>query len=198
MILQLSAGQGPAECELAVGKLYERLHEEYDDLQIICSLVGKKKGGFCSIRFETAYDLRFLEGSVLWVCKSPYRPQHKRKNWYVDISVLHELPDNAPDSGVRFETFRCGGKGGQKVNKTETGVRAIHLATGLAVVSTEARSQYLNRQIALNRLCDILAQQRQENNDRRETLARIEHLRLQRGNPIRIYEELDFILRIIN
>ena len=34
---------------------------------------------------------------------------------------------------VRFETFRSGGKGGQNVNKVETGVRVVHIPTGIAV-----------------------------------------------------------------
>ena len=33
---------------------------------------------------------------------------------------------------MRFETLRSGGKGGQNVNKVETGVRAVHVPTGLS------------------------------------------------------------------
>ena len=35
MIVQLSSGQGPAECELAVVKLYESLKSEYGDIELI-------------------------------------------------------------------------------------------------------------------------------------------------------------------
>ena len=90
MRIQLSSGQGPAECELAVGLLYEALKREYPDIKLIDFVQGKRKGGFTSIRFDTSRELRGLEGSVLWICKSPYRPEHKRKNWYVDISVIEE------------------------------------------------------------------------------------------------------------
>ena len=90
---------------------------------------------------QTAQELPELDGSVLWICKSPYRPGHKRKNWYVDVSILDQVPRISEERMVRFETFCSGGKGGQHVNKVETGVRIIHVPTGISVVSTEARSQ---------------------------------------------------------
>ena len=35
MIIQLSSGQGPAECELAVVKLYNSLKAEHNDIELI-------------------------------------------------------------------------------------------------------------------------------------------------------------------
>jgi ribosome-associated protein len=52
----------------------------------------------------------------------------------------------------RIDTFRAGGKGGQHQNKTETGVRLVHLASGITASSRRHRSQALNRQAALDRL----------------------------------------------
>lgn len=145
--------------------------------------------------FETEHDFTSLEGSVLWICKSPYRPEHKRKNWYVDVSILETVPRVTEEKLVRFETFKSGGKGGQNVNKVETGVRAIHIPTGTAVVSTEARSQHMNKQAALNRLCEILAEMNLESGRREKNLAWMEHTRLERGNPVRIYEGRAFHLK---
>ncbi len=48
--------------------------------------------------------------------------------------------------------FVAGGPGGQHRNKTATGVRLVHAATGLAVTATERRSQSQNRGAALERL----------------------------------------------
>ena len=57
-------------------------------------------------------------GSVQWVCRSPYRPNHKRKNWFMDFSACEvaDVEKFDPEQVV-FDTFRSGGKGGQNVNK---------------------------------------------------------------------------------
>lgn len=193
MRIQISSGSGPAECELAVGLFFEQISREYGDIKLVKRCAGSRRGGFSSIVFETESDLKELEGSVLWICKSPYRPGHKRKNWYIDISILEEIPRLEEDMQVRFETFRSGGKGGQHVNKVETGVRAIHIPTGISVVSTEARSQHMNKNLALDRLCSILAERNTAIGRKEKELAWLEHTRLERGNPVRIYEEERFV-----
>ena len=192
MRVQISSGQGPAECGLAVGLFYRQLQKEGRDIRLIQSVRAKGGKGYSSILFETEEDMRELEGSVLWICRSPFRPKHRRKNWFIDVSVLEQLPDTQGDMKLRFETFRSKGKGGQHVNKVETGVRVIH-EIGRAVVSTEARSQHMNKKLAMNRLCDILADMELDNRRREKELAWMEHTRLERGNPVRVYEGMDFI-----
>lgn len=196
MRIQLSSGQGPAECELAVAMLYEALRKETGDIRLMGSVPGKRQGCMASVLFETEKDLSELEGSVLWICKSPYRPGHKRKNWYVDVSILEQETRVTEEKLVRFETFRSGGKGGQHVNKVETGVRVIHIPTGISVVATEARSQHMNKQTAMNRLCCILAEMNEGKEKREKTLAWMEHTRLERGNPVRVYEGIRFVRKM--
>ncbi len=56
----------------------------------------------------------------------------------------------------RVETFTSGGKGGQHQNRRDTGVRLVHLPTGIVVTRRRERSQYLNRKAALAELKDRL------------------------------------------
>lgn len=195
MIIQISAGQGPAECQLAVAKLFEALKKEYEDLEILSETKGCKKSCLDSVRFRTKQDLSGLEGTVLWICRSPFRRNHKRKNWYVDVSIVPEACQVTMDGEYRIEKFHCGGKGGQNVNKVESGVRIIHLPTGIVTQSTEERSQFQNKQRAMERMREKLASLRQEQQERQAGAAWMEHYRIVRGNPVRTYEGERFLLK---
>lgn len=210
MIIQLSSGQGPAECELAVKKLYDSLKREFLDIEMISSHEAKRTEGCTSILFQTEQDLSGLEGSIQWICRSPYRPNHKRKNWFVDVSVIPEAENIRKDASmpccgekevykeneIRFERFHCGGKGGQNVNKVETGVRLIHIPTGITVTSTSERSQYANKKDALSKLNAILGQMELEEKKKQTNSAWQEHTKIVRGNPVRVYEGMDFKRKI--
>ena len=210
MIIQLSSGQGPAECELAVKKLYDSLKREFLDIEMISSHEAKRTEGCTSILFQTEQDLSGLEGSIQWICRSPYRPNHKRKNWFVDVSVIPGAENIRKDASmpccgekevykeneIRFERFHCGGKGGQNVNKVETGVRLIHIPTGITVTSTSERSQYANKKDALSKLNVILGQMELEEKKKQTNSAWQEHTKIVRGNPVRVYEGMDFKRKI--
>ncbi len=69
-----------------------------------------------------------------------------------------EIPDSDEQllAECRVETFRAGGPGGQHQNTSESGVRLVHLPSGLRVVAREERSQHRNRARALERLREKL------------------------------------------
>ena len=195
MIIQISAGQGPEECQIAVGKLYEAWKKEFKGLEILSYKPGREKERYHSILFSTEQDLSYLEGTVLWICKSSIRPGHKRKNWYVDVSIIPEKEMVEDSADYRIEKFHCGGKGGQNINKVESGVRVIHIPTGITVTSTEERSQYLNKQKALKRIRAVLDTMKLEAGARQTNQAWREHTKIIRGNPVRIYEGKEFSLK---
>ena len=64
--------------------------------------------------------------------------------------------DEALLAECRVETFRSGGPGGQHQNTTESGVRLVHLPTGVRASARDERSQHRNRALALRRLRDKL------------------------------------------
>jgi protein subunit release factor A len=57
-----------------------------------------------------------------------------------------------PDSDLRWEYFRAGGKGGQKQNKTSSACRVTHVPSGIAHEAREERQQIQNRRSALAKL----------------------------------------------
>ena len=126
------------------------------------------------------------EGTVQWTARSPFRPEHKRKNWFVGISVTHPPKETALHAkDIRWEVMRASGPGGQHVNKTESAVRVTHLLSGTQATASEERSQYRNRKLALARLLERLyLLQKQEEAGKKGELWRT-HRELERGNPVR-------------
>lgn len=187
MVYQISSGQGPAECELAVAKLLGYLQRNHA-VSVLDTTTGYYEGTYRSVRLSTEEDLSDYLGSVQWVCKSPYRPTHKRKNWFIDFSRCGEAEKVEFDpEQVVFETFRSGGKGGQNVNKVETGVRATYLPTGESVVCTEERSQYANKQKAITRLQERVSVENRRRRAGEKSNAWRKHTMIKRGNARTVF-----------
>jgi peptide chain release factor len=129
-------------------------------------------------------------GTVQWIARSPFRPEQKRKNWFVGVETLKPPDDAQFDPGnVRFETMRASGPGGQHVNRTESAVRVTHVPTGLQASASEERSQRRNKKLAMARLLrklEDLKEQRRGEGERDRWRA---HQALERGNPVQVFRE---------
>ncbi len=90
------------------------------------------------------------------------------------------------------ETFsRSGGPGGQHVNKVSTQVTIRHVPTGQSVTASDSRSQFTNRQLAMERLLDSFEKHREEKRQQRQaeiSKARRQKAKRSRGTKRKLVE----------
>lgn len=194
-IIQISAGRGPEECCRVVYKVLSVLEQEAKvhniDIAIVEKVSAWQKNCYASVTLSVGGDvcLKFIEnwlGTVLWIAESPFRRGHKRKNWFVSVSVFDSAQQTGwNDSDVRFETCRSSGPGGQNVNKVETAVRGTHVPTGLQVLAMDSRSQLENKKHCLQRLkAKVYFENAMQAKQKQQSLWQ-NHNELERGNAIR-------------
>ncbi|MFL6657772.1 MAG: peptide chain release factor H [Massilia sp.] len=203
--LQITANTGPAECCLAVVKVVAKLQAEAAHEGVAVSVVEQVDGPVTGTLRSVLMELdgpheRTLaqrwSGSLLWVCESPYRKQHKRKNWFLDGAVFS--PPQAPqdNADIRYEATRASGPGGQHVNKTDSAIRATHVASGLSVKVQSERSQHANKRLAGQLLASKLAQLADAKSGAEKSERRMQHTQAQRGNAARVFVGTAFAERI--
>lgn len=200
MLLQLSSAQGPDECCLAVQKALDRLIKEAASQQVNLTLLETEAGSrevtlrSALVSLDGDKALAFSEswcGTLQWICPSPYRPHHGRKNWYVGVGRF-SAQEQAQFDDIRFETLRASGPGGQHVNKTDSAVRATHLASGISVKVQSERSQHANKRLARLLIAWRLDQMRQEGDAASKAQRRMFHHQIERGNPVRTFTGITF------
>jgi len=197
--LQISTAQGPAECRIfarfVLGRLLAEAKAEGVETEIISETADKHGMMSAVLKLDGKHAETLAQrwqGSLQWVCASPVRPKHPRKNWYIGVFRLPEIPALPESEGIEFQTCRAGGKGGQHVNKTESAVRAVHLASGIAVRAEGERSQHANKKRALELLALKLAEHHQTALRRHAADAHKSLYRVERGNPRRVFKGEDF------
>jgi peptide chain release factor 2 len=81
------------------------------------------------------------------------------------------IPDSDEEllAQCRVDTFRSGGPGGQHQNTTESGVRLVHLPSGVRAEARNERSQHRNRALALQRLRERLERRNRRRKPRTPT-----------------------------
>jgi peptide chain release factor len=153
MLIVISSGNGVDEVCRALWHFMEWIEGRFV-FEVIRREYARCDRGYKSVVIrsdDTA--LLALQGTIVWRSSSPFRPRHKRKNWYFSLQVYEETGHHCIDeSRVVYQTMKSPKKGGQHVNKTASGVRAIYPPLGIEAISYDERSQYRNKAIALKRL----------------------------------------------
>ncbi|MFM2430833.1 MAG: hypothetical protein RLZZ511_2046 [Cyanobacteriota bacterium] len=159
--LTINAGAGGTDAQdwaEMMMRMYTRWGEQHGYKVTTADISEGEEAGIKSVTLEIdgryAYGyLKVEKGTHRLVRISPFNANDKRQTSFAGVEVMpmidYDVNLEIPDKDLQYETFRSGGKGGQNVNKVETGVRVIHVPTGIAVRCTEERSQQQNKEKGL-------------------------------------------------
>ena len=197
--IQITSGRGPVDCcrvvVLVMNKIIEQAKSLGYEVEVVEHEDGPNDGCMFSatlaIESEHAISLKDeWEGSVLWAAqKNPFRPWHRRKNWFVGVHFFKPLQTGTiSERDITYETLRSSGPGGQNVNKVESAVRAIHVPTGITVLASDERLQIQNKRLARERLLMKLSAIDEERRLHHNHEVWMNHNSLERGNPVQKFK----------
>lgn len=211
-LLHITTAKGPLECQLAAGKilgaLLADLRQKGLQAETMDRVAGQESGTILSATVRVSGNavreaIQSWLGTIQWIhrpapklqhrSKSPYRPNHGRKNWFVGIFEVN-LPEASSwnENEIVYQSVRSSGAGGQHVNKVSSAVRAIHQPTGTMVFVQESRSQLQNKKIARERIREKLEKVQNEKLLEVVNQTWSQHHELERGNPVRTFTGMDF------
>lgn len=208
ILLQLSSGQGPEECARAVALAYKTLLKEAEKANIDVSALelieSQQAGCFKSVllKLEGKNASMFVTnwtGAMQWICSSPFRSTHKRKNWFFSGRIFDQSSEmelakagDMDKNELTYKTCRASGAGGQHVNTTDSSVQATHVASGISVRVESERSQHANKRLARILIMHKLKELNAKNEAKQDKSRWSQHWGLERGNPIRVFKGNDF------
>lgn len=153
-ILELRPAAGGLEASLFAGDMltmYEayaaRRNWKWEVLSTAATDAGGLREAVVAVEGEGVFSYLKFESGVHRVQRVPETETAGRIHTSTaTVAVLSEPEENTAvvlkDDEIRSEVFRCGGAGGQHVNKTESGVRLTHIPTGLQAIGQADRSQH--------------------------------------------------------
>ena len=198
-ILKLNAGAGGTEscdwCSMLY-RMYTRWAEKKGFSVEVLDYLDGDEAGIKSVTFqvngENAYGyLKSEKGVHRLVRISPFNAQGKRQTSFVSLDVMPDIEEDLDieinDEDLRIDTYRSSGAGGQHINKTSSAIRITHLPTGIVVQCQNERSQFQNKDKAMQMLKAKLYMLKQEENAQKLSGIRGEVKEIGWGNQIRSY-----------
>lgn len=198
-ILKLNAGAGGTEsCDWAgmLYRMYTRWAEKKGYSVEVLDYLDGEEAGIKSVTFqvngENAYGyLKSEKGVHRLVRISPFNAQGKRQTSFVSLDVMPDIEEDLDveinEEDLRIDTYRSSGAGGQHINKTSSAIRITHLPTGVVVQCQNERSQFQNKDKAMQMLKAKLYLLKQEENASKLSGIRGEVKEIGWGNQIRSY-----------
>ncbi len=198
-ILKLNAGAGGTEscdwCSMLY-RMYTRWAERKGFTVEVLDYLDGDEAGIKSVTFQVngvnAYGyLKSEKGVHRLVRISPFNAQGKRQTSFVSLDVMPDIDDDVDveinDDDLRIDTYRSSGAGGQHINKTSSAIRITHLPTGIVVQCQNERSQFQNKDKAMQMLKAKLYMLQKEANAEKLSDIRGEVKEIGWGNQIRSY-----------